>query len=60
MALCSLSIAVGCTSGTKPEFSDIPDGDSESGLVSIAYLKSRCDGISSNINSTKSNSTSKT
>ena len=51
MALCSLSIAVGCTSGTKPEFSDIPDGDPESGLVSIAYLKSRCDGISSNINS---------
>ena len=51
VALCSLCVAVGCTSGTKPEFSDIPDGNPESGLVSIAYLKSLCDGISSNINS---------
>lgn len=47
--LCSLWAAVACTSATRPEFSELPDDDSESGLVSIAYLKSRCKGLSTNI-----------
>ena len=51
VALCSLCIAVGCGSGTKPEYSEIPDDDSESGQVSIAYLKSRCKGLSTTIKS---------
>ena len=51
MALCSLFIAVGCTSTTCPTFSELPDDDSGSGLVSIAYLKSRCKGLSTTIKS---------
>ena len=47
--LCSLWASVACTSATRPEFSELPDDDSESGLVSIAYLKSRCKGLSATI-----------
>ena len=50
IVLCSAWLAVAC-SATKPDYSEIPDDDSESGLVSIAYLKSRCKGLSTNINS---------
>lgn len=50
IVLCSLWLAVAC-SATKPEFSEIPDDDTESGLVSIAYLKSRCKGLSTTIKS---------
>ncbi len=50
ITVCSLLIAVGCTSATKPEYSELPNDLSESGLVSIAYLKSRCNGLSANIN----------
>ena len=50
-ALCSLCIAVGCGSATKPDYSELPNDDSESGLVSIAYLKSRCKGLSTTIKS---------
>ncbi len=50
IVLCSLWLAVACGGATKPEYSEIPDGDSKSGLVSIAYLKSRCKGLSTNIN----------
>ena len=49
IVLCSAWLAVAC-SATKPDYSEIPDDDSESGLVSIAYLKSRCKGLSTNIN----------
>ena len=51
VVLCSLWSAVACTSGTRPDFSEFPDDDSESGLVSIAYLKSRCKGLSTTIKS---------
>lgn len=51
IVLCSLWIAVACTEATKTEYSEIPDDNSESGLVTIAYLKSRCKGLSTNINS---------
>ena len=50
IVLCSAWLAVAC-GATKPDYSEIPDDDSESGLVSIAYLKSRCKGLSTNINS---------
>ena len=49
--LFSLLLAVACSSATKPEYSELPDDDSESGLVSIAYLKSRCNGLSTAIKS---------
>ena len=49
--LFSLLLAVACGSATKPEYSELPDDDSESGLVSIAYLKSRCNGLSTTIKS---------
>lgn len=49
--LCSLLLAVACVSGTKPEYSELPDDGAESGLVSIAYLKSRCNGLSTTITS---------
>ena len=49
IVLCSAWLAVAC-GATKPDYSEIPDDDSESGLVSIAYLKSRCKGLSTNIN----------
>ena len=51
VALCSLLLSVACTSGTKPEFADTPDDSAESGLVSIAYLKSRCNGLSTTLRS---------
>lgn len=51
VALCSLWLSVACTSGTKPDFADRPDDSSESGLVSIAYLKSRCNGLSTTLRS---------
>lgn len=50
IVLCSAWLAVAC-SATKPDYSEIPDDDSESGLVSIAYLKSRCKGLSTAIKS---------
>ncbi|MBQ3259855.1 MAG: hypothetical protein IJA66_02060 [Alistipes sp.] len=47
--LCSLWMITACGRTTTPEFSEIPDDESESGLVTIAYLKSRCQGLSSTI-----------
>lgn len=49
--LCSLWLAVACDPATKPEFSTTPNDSAESGLVSIAYLKSRCNGLSTTIKS---------
>ena len=51
IALCSLCLVVACGSATRPEFSELPDDKSERGLVSIAYLKSLCKGLSTTITS---------
>ncbi len=51
IVLCSVWLAVACSGATKPEYSTLPDDESEMGLVSIVYLKSRCNGLSTNINS---------
>lgn len=48
--LVSLLLATAC-GATRPEFSEIPDDNSEYGLVSIAYLKSLCKGLSATIKS---------
>lgn len=49
IGICSLWLITACGGATKSEFSEIPDDESESGLVSIAYLKSCCKGLSTNI-----------
>lgn len=50
VVLCSLWLIVACSGATKPELSGNAGNDNpESGLVSIAYLKSRYNGLSTNI-----------